>query len=328
MPVTFVTNISDAIYNKEGTRTNEEVVQNFLRNALFEFPNESNFVQALMVNSSFKPTSDENNPDYVHDINMIFKITSGDKKKKQAVLLPGDASAGLISVIRVQYPDLYENVECVLWSHHGSCATGQEALIAFAPRNIISIISSFPKQTWYLPRERIKLFLNTSLPLQKFIFSTDHKIWFYDDKNRTSIINSSSVFMTSANRIEEAEIGIDYIKCDFRNGWLCLSYKDTNNIVYCAICRNIIDKPILTAETISNIFCDLLVDNVLKLHGVVSIDAHIQQLKNILLFFNDGKKYPIGFIEKIIGVKYASPHDKDMMIYFQQFSDLGLCDLP
>ena len=217
---------------------------------------------------------------------------------------------------------------CTIWSHHGSCTTGQEALIAFAPRNIISIISSFPKQTWYLPRERIKLFLNTSLPLQKFIFSTDHKIWFYDDKNRTSIVNSSSVFMTSANRIEEAEIGIDYVKCNFRDGWLCLSYKDTNNIVYCAICRNIIDKPILTAETISNIFCDLLVDNVLKLHGVVSIDTHIQQLKNILLFFNDGKKYPIDFIEKIIGVKYTSPHDKDMMIYFQQFSDLGLCDLP
>ncbi len=69
----------------------------------------------------FEKIRDDSDP---HDMNLMLKIVCGNEESKQAVLLPGDASVNLISAVREQHPDLYENVECILWPHHSSCDSG------------------------------------------------------------------------------------------------------------------------------------------------------------------------------------------------------------
>ncbi|OUM56666.1 hypothetical protein PIROE2DRAFT_18612 [Piromyces sp. E2] len=138
---------------------------------------------------------------------MIFKVCFN----SQAVLIPGDASVGLISVTKIQHPDLYKNVECIIWSHHGSCRTGQEALVAFAPKKVVSIISSYPKSPLYLPRKDILPFLNAFSPLSVSVFPNEHNVWYCDRKKIHSSINSSCVFITSANRSGDPPERVDYI---------------------------------------------------------------------------------------------------------------------
>lgn len=111
--VIYVTNISH--------KDNVKKIKSFLVDALFEIPDKYNHIEPLLVGDFFEKIRDDSDP---HDMNLMLKIVCGNEESKQAVLLPGDASVNLISAVREQHPDLYENVECILWPHHSSCDSG------------------------------------------------------------------------------------------------------------------------------------------------------------------------------------------------------------
>ena len=317
-----VTNISDVSCPSVPTKTNADVVRTFLLDALYEIQDVNHKVEAIMVDHTFAARD-------VHDFNLMFKITDGSNK----FLLPGDASASLIAVAQRQNPTFLRDINVFLWSHHGSFKTGQEVLASFTNSSAISIISSYPKETWLLPKRDILPFC-TPIKLNNLAFCIEHELWYARDDGKISKYKTCNpFFITSEHR--KSDIGHDHIKCiSIDDGILSLSYNSKKFSSYCSI-----DKSILKAEIPSYklkslndlqeyLFCSLLVKYIIGLHCGVMPDEDAQTFKKVLLFLSNNRKYPLEFVEKIIGVEYASPHNNDLMIYFRLFSQLGLCDLP
>ena len=232
--IQFVSNIARDTVTINGVQQDvQTTVKSFLRDALFDNSNDG-YIKAYLEDMSFvarqyKQTHKSKNMivSVEHDINIVYKVAYRSKICYHAVLLPGDASNVLLNDLIMLHSDFFDDVRIGLMSHHGSITTGQECLLPhYKMRSIITIISSFPQSSWYLPKN-IGSFLQSNRWDKIFAYVIPHTVCYADvSHNIIYCPTETPVFITSEH-MGNSGIGI---KCEFGDVACLLRYVPSNEV--------------------------------------------------------------------------------------------------